>query len=72
MRTLLASCLFGLLASLSATVLAAQPAFEVRRLDPALSSPGVEDVTHGRLDDHFLPASATPSLPPKPATTGCG
>ncbi|HEX4972209.1 MAG TPA: diguanylate cyclase [Steroidobacteraceae bacterium] len=63
MRTLLAACLFGLLASLSATVLAAQPAFEVRRLDPALSSPGVEDVTHGRLDDHFLPASATRSLP---------
>ena len=63
MRILLAACLFGLLASLSATVLAAQPAFEVRRLDPALSSPGVEDVTHGRLDDHFLPASATRSLP---------
>jgi diguanylate cyclase (GGDEF)-like protein len=63
MRNLLAACLFGLLASLSATVSAADPAFEVRRLDPALSSPVAEDVKHGRLDDRFLPASATRSLP---------
>jgi two-component system, sensor histidine kinase LadS len=63
MRTVLAACLFGLLVALSATVLAAQPAFEVLRLDPALGSPEAEDVTHGRLDDHFLPASATRSLP---------
>jgi diguanylate cyclase (GGDEF)-like protein len=63
-RTLLATCLFGLLAALSATVLAAaQPAFEVLRLDPALSAPAAEDVTRGRLDDHFLPATATRSLP---------
>jgi diguanylate cyclase (GGDEF)-like protein len=63
MRNLLAACLFGLLASLSATVLAAGPAFEVQRLDPSLSSPDAEDITHGRLDDHFRPARATRSLP---------
>src|SRR5690349_19103002 len=63
MRILLAACVFGLLAALAATVSAAGPAFEVQRLDPALSSPAAEDVTHGRLDDHFLPASATHSLP---------
>jgi diguanylate cyclase (GGDEF)-like protein len=63
MRTLLAACLFGLLASWSATVLAAAPAFEVRRLDPSASSPNAEDITHGRLDGRFLPASATRSLP---------
>src|SRR5689334_9398860 len=63
MRNLLAACLFGLLASLSARVLAASPAFEVQRLDPALTSPVAEDVTHGRLDDHFLPPTATRSLP---------
>jgi len=63
MRIVLAGCLFGLLASLSATVLAAGPVFQVQRLDPTLTSPVAEDVTHGRLDDHFLPASATRSLP---------
>jgi diguanylate cyclase (GGDEF)-like protein len=63
MRNLLAACLFGLLASLSATALAAGPAFEVQRLDPALTAPVAEDVTHGRLDDHFLPPAATRSLP---------
>jgi diguanylate cyclase (GGDEF)-like protein len=63
MRTLLAACLFGLLATLSATVLAAGPAFEVRRLDPTLSSPAASEITHGRLDEQFLPASATRSLP---------
>jgi len=63
MRTLFAACLLGLLASPSAPVLAAQPAFEVLRLDPALTSPAADDVTHGRLDDRFLPATATRSLP---------
>jgi diguanylate cyclase (GGDEF)-like protein len=63
MRNLLAACLFGMLASWSATVVAAAPAFEVRRLDPSLSSPVAQDITHGRLDDSFLPASATRSLP---------
>lgn len=63
MRTLFAACLFGLLASWSATVLAASPAFEVRRLDPSLRAPVAEDITHGRLDERFLPASATRSLP---------
>jgi diguanylate cyclase (GGDEF)-like protein len=63
MRTLLAICLFGLLASLSATVLAAGSAFEVQRLDPALTTPSVSDVTHGRLDEQFLPAKASRSLP---------
>ncbi len=63
MRNLLAACLFGLLASLSVTVHAAGPAFEVRRLDPALSSPDAEEIAHGRLDDHFLPESASRSLP---------
>jgi diguanylate cyclase (GGDEF)-like protein len=63
MRTLLAACLFGLLASWSMTVFGAAPAFEVRRLDPSLTSPGVDDITHGRLDERFLPASATRSLP---------
>jgi diguanylate cyclase (GGDEF)-like protein len=62
MRNLLAACLFGMLASWSATVVAA-PAFEVRRLDPSLSSPVAQDITHGRLDDSFLPANATRSLP---------
>src|SRR5215208_1692193 len=63
MRTLFAACLFGVLASWSAMVLAASPAFEVRRLDPSLSAPVAENVTHGRLDERFLPASATRSLP---------
>jgi diguanylate cyclase (GGDEF)-like protein len=63
MRNLVAAFLFGLLALLSATVLADGPAFEVRRLDPALDAPVAEDVTHGRLDDHFLQASATRTLP---------
>lgn len=63
MRNLLAACLVGMLASWSATVVAAAPAFEVRRLDPSLSSPGAEEITHGRLDDRFLPANATRSLP---------
>ncbi|HEY7639283.1 MAG TPA: diguanylate cyclase [Steroidobacteraceae bacterium] len=63
MRNLLAASLFGLLASLSAAVFAAEPAFEVRRLDPSLTAPAAEDVTHGRLDDRFLPASGTRSLP---------
>lgn len=63
MRNLLAACLFGMLASLSASALAAGPAFEVQRLDPSLTSPAGEDVTQGRLDEHFLPASATRSLP---------
>jgi diguanylate cyclase (GGDEF)-like protein len=63
MRNLLAACLFGMLASWSATVVAAAPAFEVRRLDPSLSSPVAQDITHGRLDDSFLPANATRSLP---------
>ena len=63
MRNLLAACLFGMLASWSATVVAAAPAFEVRRLDPSLSSPVAQDITHGRLDDSFLPANTTRSLP---------
>jgi diguanylate cyclase (GGDEF)-like protein len=63
MRTTFAACLFGLLVSWSATVLGASPTLEVRRLDPSLSAPAVEDITHGRLDDRFLPASATRSLP---------
>jgi diguanylate cyclase (GGDEF)-like protein len=63
MRNLLAACLFGMLASWSATVVAAAPAFEVRRLDPSLSSPVADEITHGRLDDSFLPANATRSLP---------
>lgn len=63
MRNLFAACLFGMLASLSASALAAGPAFEVQRLDPSLTSPAGEDVTQGRLDERFLPASATRSLP---------
>jgi diguanylate cyclase (GGDEF)-like protein len=63
MRTLLAACLFGMLASLSATVLAAGPTFEVRRLDPSLSAPVAAEITQGELDESFLPASATRSLP---------
>ena len=63
MRTFLAACLFGLLASLPMGAGAAGTAFEVRRLDPELAQPSAADVTSGALDDRFLPASATRSLP---------
>ena len=63
MRTFLAACLFGLLATLAMTAGAAGATFEVQRLDPELTQPGAADVTSGALDDRFLPASATRSLP---------
>lgn len=63
MRTFLAACLFGLLASLATVAGAAGTPFEVQRLDPELSQPSAADVTSGALDDRFLPASATRSLP---------
>ena len=63
MRNLLAACLFGLLASLSTAASAAGTAFDVRRLDPALPQSSAAEVTSGALDDRFLPASATRSLP---------
>ncbi|HKU17348.1 MAG TPA: diguanylate cyclase, partial [Steroidobacteraceae bacterium] len=63
MRNLLAAGVFWLLASLSATGFAADgaPAFEVRRLDPALSRPSADEVTRGALDERFLSAQATRS-----------
>jgi diguanylate cyclase (GGDEF)-like protein len=63
MRTFLAACLFGLLASLAMEAGAAGTAFEVQRLDPELGQPSAADVTSGALDDRFLPAIATRSLP---------
>jgi diguanylate cyclase (GGDEF)-like protein len=63
MRTFLAACLFGLLASLAMVAGAAGTAFEVQRLDPELAQPSAADVTRGALDDRFLPATATRSLP---------
>ena len=63
MRTFLAACLFGLLASLAMTAGAAGTPFEVQRLDPELTQPSAADVTSGALDDRFRPASATRSLP---------
>ena len=63
MRTFLAACLFGLLASRAMTAGAAGTPFEVQRLDPELTQPSAADVTSGALDDRFLPASATRSLP---------
>jgi diguanylate cyclase (GGDEF)-like protein len=66
MRIAFAACLIGLLASWSTTLLADSPAFEVRRLDPSLDAPVVEDITRGQLDEHFLSADATRSLPRAP------
>jgi diguanylate cyclase (GGDEF)-like protein len=63
MRTFLAACLFGLLASLAMAAGTAGTTFEVQRLDPELAQPSAADVTSGALDDRFLPASATRSLP---------
>src|SRR5688572_24687807 len=63
MRTLLAACLFGLLASLAMAAGTAGTTFEVQRLDPELAQPSAADVTSGALDDRFLPARATRSLP---------
>jgi diguanylate cyclase (GGDEF)-like protein len=63
MRTLLAACLFGLLASLAMAAGTAGTTFEVQRLDPELAQPSAADVTSGALDDRFRPASATRSLP---------
>jgi diguanylate cyclase (GGDEF)-like protein len=63
MRKFLAACLFGLLASLAMVAGAAGTAFEVQRLDPELAQPSAADVISGALDDRFLSASATSSLP---------
>ena len=63
MRYFLAACLLGLLASLSTAASAAEAAFEVFRLDPAVAQPSAAEVTSGALDDRFLPRSATLSLP---------
>jgi diguanylate cyclase (GGDEF)-like protein len=62
MRTFLAACLFGLLASLSMAASAAGTAFKVQRLDPTVS-PSAAEVTSGSLDDRFLPLDTTRSLP---------
>lgn len=58
MRSLFAACLFGLLASLCTASIAAEPAFEVRRLDPSVTNPAVEEITRGALDHRFAPVSA--------------
>ncbi len=63
MRSLLAACLFGLLASLAMAAGAAGPEFEVRRLDPALGQPSFEEIVGGGLDDRFLPRDAARQLP---------
>jgi diguanylate cyclase (GGDEF)-like protein len=63
MRTLLAACLLGLLASLAMAAGTAGTTFEVQRLDPELTQASAADVTSGALDDRFMPASATRSLP---------
>lgn len=63
MSTFRAACLFGLLASLSMAASAAGTAFEVQRLDPELTQPNAAEITSGALDDRFMPASATRSLP---------
>jgi two-component system, sensor histidine kinase LadS len=64
LRNLLAACLVGLLASLcTASASAAEPAFEVKRLDPSLANPAADEITSGALDDRFLPRSATRSTP---------
>jgi diguanylate cyclase (GGDEF)-like protein len=63
MRTFLAACLLGLLASLSTAASAAGAAFDVQRLDPELAQPSAADVTSGTLDDRFLPRSAVSSRP---------
>lgn len=62
MRNFLTACLFGLLA-LATAAGAAEPAFEVRRLDPALTQPAAEEIVRGGLDDRFLSPSATRALP---------
>jgi diguanylate cyclase (GGDEF)-like protein len=63
MRNFLTACLFGLLATLATAAGAAGAAFEVRRLDPALTQPSAEEITRGGLDDRFLSPSATRALP---------
>jgi hypothetical protein len=63
MRTILAACLLGLLASLSTAASAAGAAFDVKRLDPELAQAGAAEVTSGALDDRFLPRSAMSSWP---------
>jgi two-component system, sensor histidine kinase LadS len=63
MRTLLAACFLGLLASLSTAASVAGPAFEVKRLDPELAQASAAEVTGGALDDRFLPRDAMSSWP---------
>ncbi len=60
MRSLLAACLFGLLASLAMGAGAAE--FEVRRLDPQAGQPSAGEIVGGGLDERFLPRDAARQL----------